>query len=368
MARQRVCHLITDSVIIGGAETFLINLTAQLADQYDQTVICLTGNGALLDRLRQIGIEAVSVGMAGKGDLAALWRLVALVRRFRPEVLHTHLFHASLLGSIIGRLLRIPVVLSTEHTAGLHGYRGSMARIRTGLSDKVVAVSWAVREALVRVGVRPSKIEVIVNGLPLDQFQKQGERERVRSELGIPPGAVVIGKVAGFRPVKGHEDLVRAFSQVAGEFPCSLLLLVGDGVRRRPVEQLVRELGLSGRVIFAGFRQDVPVLLSAMDVLALASLWEGMPLSVLEAMAAGLAVVATRTGGIPEVVVEGETGLLVPPGDPAALAGALREVLRHPDRTQQMGEAGRRRMDGAYDIRRTAQAYHQVYQALLRRR
>jgi glycosyltransferase involved in cell wall biosynthesis len=253
------------------------------------------------------------------------------------DVVHTHSSVDAWLGGIAGRLARVPVVRSRHVSIPI---RRRLNPVYTLLADRIITSGEAIRRLVLEAGVSPGRVVAIPAGVDLDQFRGGRTGERIRAEFGL--GRPVIGSIAMFRGSKGHDLLLEAFASLRAEFAGARLLLAGDGIRRAWVETLARDRGLDGWVTFAGFRDDVPDLLSAMDCFVLASTrTEGVPQSLLQALAAGVPVVAANVGGIPEVVEDGATGLLVPPGDAGALAQAIRAVLTDPESASRRAEAGR---------------------------
>jgi glycosyltransferase involved in cell wall biosynthesis len=230
-----------------------------------------------------------------------------------------------------------------------------------------VAVAEEVRATIQRVyGYLDPPL--IPNGIPTDEYAPDANRRRRwRQRHGLEPEAIVLTHVGRFAPPKNHALLIEAFAQVRTHTPL-YLLLVGGGELEDAVRQQVVELGLQQRVRFLGVRADVPAILNASDLFVLSSRWEGNPLSVMEAMAAGLPVVSTAVGGVPDLVREGETGLLVPSGDAAALARALQALVDDPARREAMGAAARQHAIAHFDIRHTVRGYEQLYESLLRRK
>jgi sugar transferase (PEP-CTERM/EpsH1 system associated) len=365
--RVNVCYLITE-LDVGGAQTALLRLLAGLdCDRFSPTVACLYNGDAMIARqIQALGIPVTDLGMAAKWRWDAFWRLYRLLRRERPTILHTWMFHANIPGRVLGRLAAVPIVISSERTMGQERrWRYWLNRITAPLTDRVICVAERVASfAAHTIGISPDKLVVIHNGIPLGDFQP-GDRAVARASLGIPPSTCVVGTVGRLHPVKGTSYLLQAFADLAPDHAEAILLLVGDGPQRAQLQELVRCLENPERVQFLGNRSDVSRLLHAMDVFVLASVWEGMPNVALEAMAVGLPVVATAVGGTPEAVVDGETGLLVPPRDPGGLARAIARLLRDPELRRKMGQAGRRRVEQHFSVERMVYQTERLYEELL---
>lgn len=321
---------------------------------------CRPGSG-ILARAQRAGVPAVPLSMRGAWDLSTVLRLGALIRQERVDAVHTHSSVDAWLGGMAGRLAGVPVVRSRHVSIPI---RRRLNLVYTLLADRVVTSGEAIRRLVIAAGVSPAKVVAIPAGVDLAEFRGRGAGDRIRSELGL--SRPVIGSVAMFRGSKGHDLLLEAFEHLRLTFPEARLLLVGDGIRRQWVESLARERGLVGSVTFTGFREDVPDLLSAMDCFVLASTrTEGVPQSLLQALAAGVPVVASAVGGIPEVIEDGATGLLVPPGDSKALAEAIRAVLTDPQSARRRAEAGRALVSEKFSRARAVERLTTLYRELI---
>jgi glycosyltransferase involved in cell wall biosynthesis len=231
----------------------------------------------------------------------------------------------------------------------------------------VVAVGQCVRQALIDYeGLKPARVEVIYNGVDLGRYDPQrSERERVRAEWGVKPDETVIVQVARLNHLKDHGTALRALARLAAERPRVRLVVVGDGEERAEIERLIQQLRMEPFVCLLGTRTDVPRLLQGADVMLLSSITEGIPLTLIEAMATGLPCVATRVGGVPEVVVDGHTGLLAQAAAPDGLASCLQTLCDDADLRQRMGAAGRRRAEEKFDDRQMHAAYQRMYAEML---
>lgn len=322
----------------GGAEKTILRLATCLpSDRYTVAVAALQGrSGQIAVDLAAAGVPAHDLQMRTKLDMGGALRLRALLRRERIEVLYSFLFHANLMGRLVGGWCGVPVRIGAERIAGWEGpIRRLLNRLTGGLATRVVAVSEAVREETARtLGIAPERIAVIPNGVDNHAF----------APASHPAEAPVIGCTGRLHRKNGHPTLLEAFAAIRQAVPEARLLLVGDGPERRSLERTVAGRGWGGAVTFAGEQADVRPWLHRMAVYVQPSISEGMSNSILEAMASGLPVVATRVGGTPEVVEDGVSGLLVPPEDPAALATALVTLLGDPPRRAAMGAAGRDRV------------------------
>ncbi|RME06219.1 MAG: glycosyltransferase family 1 protein, partial [Anaerolineae bacterium] len=306
--------------------------------------------------------------------LRALRRLWLLLRRERVQVIETFTPHSNLLGIPIAWLARVPVRVPTHHTKiegaprildRLHGWL-----VNSPLTSRMVAVSSRVRQmALSDEGVRPERVDVILNGVdpPAPSASPAETRARLADELGIPPDVPLLLAVGRLVEQKGFRYLLAALPAVWRDFPRAHVLIAGEGHLRGELEAQVRSLELDSQVHFPGIRGDVPDLLAAADVFVLPSLWEGLPIALLEAMGAGRPVVATRVEGVEDVLENGVNGLLVPPGDSAALAEAITRLLADADLRGVLGRRARQRVEQDFTIEKMCRAYEQLFVDLMAR-
>lgn len=358
-----ILYLITE-LDTGGAQNALLHLLARLnRARFCPAVACLyNGDGAVAQEIRGLGIPVFDAHVRHKADVPALLRLYRWIRRIRPAILYTSLFHANLSGRVLGRLASVPVIVCSERTMAMESeWRYRLNRWTIGLVDCVTTVSANVRNfCLSHIGLPADKLVVIYNGVELPSAPLASTIE-VRAELGLPPGGPVIGAVSRLDPVKGVSVLIEAFARVDEAY----LAVIGDGPERAPLASLAGSLGVASRIRWTGHRRDVSRCLPAFDLFVQPSLYEGLPNAVLEAMAAGLPVVATAVGGTPEVVADGVTGILVPPRDPDALAEAIVCLLRDPDLRCKMGQMGRERVAQWFTVERMVEQTERIYERLL---
>ncbi len=309
-------------------------------------------------------------------DLVVLGQLVALIRKLRPDVVHTHTAKAGTLGRLAAFLCRVPVVVHTYHGHVFHGYFGpAKTRLYVAIerwlgrhTHRLLAVSERVRQDLLELGIgRPDRFEVLPLGLDLDGFLTvDAQRGGLRRELGFTEREALVGIVARLVPIKAHEVFLRSAIEVARRVPDSRFIVIGDGARRAELEELASSLGLGERIRFIGWRGDLDRVYADLDLVVLTSRNEGSPVSLIEAMAAARPVVATRVGGVGDLVEDGVTGLLVPEGDHVAMAEAIAELLGDEDRRRHLGEAGRERVYPAFSARRLLADVDRLYGELLR--
>ena len=342
----RVVTLV-DGIGTGGGEQLAAQTTALLdPDRFDRT-LCVTREPlaeespehirATAETLRAAEVRIVQLSRRSTANLYAWLPLLRLLRRDRIDVLHAHKFGANVWAAILGRLAHVPVIVAHEHSWSFKGkpLRRLLDRELIARACSVIlAVSREDRRRMIEIeGIPPDRVVVVPNGI-LELPPATGRD--VLSPLGIPPEAPVVGAVSMLRPEKGIEVLIRAAALLKPEFPALRVLVAGDG-DRGSYEALIRDLQLDETVHLLGVRTDVPDLLRVFQVAVCCSDREGSPLSVMEYMAAGRPVVATRVGGLPDLIDDGVEGLLVAPGDPAALAEAIGALLRDRPRAAAMG-------------------------------
>lgn len=373
---------------VGGAEKSLVELIAHLdRDRFDPVIVHSPGAQWLRDaecsaaRLRPAippsalyatrrdelsggPMQSLRRVCASLGPVAALYRELGSLR---PALVHTNSTKMHLLGGVAARLRRLPVVWHMRdrltEPAALTWLHRAVRRVR----PEVIAISEAVAQQFDGMGCR---VHIIPNGIPLDRFEPRPPSPGLRAELGLPEGAPLVSVVARLTPWKGHRVLLRAWPTVRARVPDARLLVVGEVAfweqsYEDELRGLAEELGISASVHWLGFREDVPDLLRLSDLLVLPSINEPFGRVLIEGMAVGLPVVATASGGVPEIVVDGQTGLLVPPEEVDALADAIASLLTDPTRARAMGAAGRARAVERFDVRRVARQVQAVYEDIL---
>jgi glycosyltransferase involved in cell wall biosynthesis len=368
---------------VGGPAIHAILLTAGLDPGAFEGRLYVGAPGAaegnLLPLARGRGVRPIAIPGLGRTihpgrDLAALRRLLREFRAFRPHIVHTHAAKAGALGRLAARLARVPTTVHTFHGHVLRGYFNpataaafrAIERALARRTTRIVAISPGQREDLLGMGIgRPGQVAVVPLGLELDPFlESQARRGTLRRHLGLPAEAKLVGIVARLVRIKDHAVFFAAAARVAQADPAVQVVVAGDGPLRGELEARAGRGELAGRTHFLGWWEDLPTLYADLDVVALSSRNEGTPVCLLEAMAASVPVVATRVGGVPDLVRHGETGLLVPAGDPAALAAALATLLADPERRLALGLAGRRAVYPAYDVKTLIARVQALYREL----
>lgn len=308
-------------------------------------------------------------------DLRTLWSLVRLFRRERPTIVHTHTSKAGILGRLAAWLAGVPIVIHTPHGHVFYGHFGSflswvfvsLERIFARGTSKIITLTeLEKRDHLQRSVGRDEQFQSVFSGIDVRLYREASERrEKKLFRFGCSDDDTVVGSVGWLTPIKGHQYLVEAIAKLKPQHPTLQCLIIGSGPLQEELMKLAADLGVADAVHFLGFTQDVPACLAAMDFFVLPSLNEGMGRALIEAMAAGLPVVASNVGGIPAVVQEGYTGILIPPGNSAALAEALERYLQSPELAKRMGAAAKAHITGKFDVASLVQGVESVYEEAL---
>ena len=377
--RIRVSYLVV-GLDVGGTERQVTDLVLALdRTRFEPRVCCLVTGGPLERLLRERGVPVGVMGLPRPRSLVhGLWsvpgltlglgRLWHVLARDRPDIVHAFLYWSYTLGACVARAAGVPVVLASRRGLGHARTSRSAHRVLMRLgnlaTDLVIANSQAVRRYAVQAdGIATENILIIPNGVDLERFACQPDAS-LRAGVQLDAGGPVVGVTANLLDYKGHGYFLDAWKILLGAFPKAQAMLIGDGPLRPQLEAQCRALGLDGSVRVLGSRLDVPALLALVDLVAHPSLEEGFPNAVLEAMAAGKAVVATSVGGTAEAVVHEETGLLVPARDPGALAEAMIRMLAAPAEARRFGNAGRRRVAERFGLAAMVRRHEALYETL----
>jgi glycosyltransferase involved in cell wall biosynthesis len=382
--RIKVMRIIA-RLIIGGPTIHVVLLNSAINNEmFESVLVCGSPNPgeqpmldlALEHNIKPISIpEIVGVATFTLRDVKALVKLFRLIRHERPDIVHTHTAKAGFVGRLAARLAGVPIILHTYHGHVLHGYYSPLKtwllrRMEQALgcfSDGIIAVSEQVKQDLVSYGVAsPEKITVIPLGFNLQSFLDcEKYRGEFRRELGLNNGARLIGIVGRIFPIKNHRLFLDSAAQVASEEPDSRFVIVGDGALRPEMERRARELGIAHKVIFTGWRRDLPRIYADLNALVISSDNEGTPVSVIEAMASGVPVVGTNVGGVSDLITDGKTGYLVPPRDPGELAKAVLRLIRRAETASYMSQTARAMVIQRYTVQRLIFDMEALYRNLL---
>jgi glycosyltransferase involved in cell wall biosynthesis len=356
---------LTTSMPIGGAETLLVNLVRRLdRRRFAPEIVCLKEKGPLGEELAA-EMPVHSGLLASKYDLAILPRLWKLMRHPQADaVITVGAGDKMFWGRLAAKLAGVPVVASALHSTGWPDGVGRLNRLLTRWTDAFIGVADAHARHLVEgEGFPAEKVHTIYNGVDCERFAPQ-DATAVRQELGITDDAPIVGILAALRPEKNHELFLQGARKILDQVPATQFLIIGDGPRRQELEAVAANLGVAESTHFLGSRSDIPALLAACDVVALTSHNEAAPVSILEALSTGVPVVSANVGSVKETVIAEETGRLFPPGDVAAYAQNVIELLANPTARRCMGAEGRRRVMARWSLQAMVRGYEQLIEGI----
>ncbi len=369
--RPTVCQVL-HSLNVGGAEVLAVHISRALASKFRFVFACLDELGTLGEELRRDRCDVEVFERRAGLDRRCAGRLAGWFRQQQVAVVHAHQYTPFFYCLASGILRRRPPILFTEHGRWFPDYprrkRMLFNRLFLRSTDQVVAVGEHVKQALVaNEGIASRRIEVVYNGVDVELFGGDThERETVRRELGLSENDFAVLQVARLDALKDHCTAIRTLAATLPQAPNTMLLIAGEGPEEPGIRAEIARLGVGERVRMMGLRRDVPRLLGAADAFLLTSISEGIPVTLIEAMAARVPIVSTRVGGVGEVVIDGETGRLAASGDAAALATALVELAGSSGTRQSMGEEGRRRAEAMFTLSQMTSAYAAHYEELAR--
>lgn len=373
--KTRVLHVIGGGEF-GGAEQHILNLLSTLPkDAIESQVVCFY-DSVFASKLREAGIPVIALSQYGRFDPRLLSGLSRVFRAYQPDIVHSHGVKANFFARLAA-IGKVPVVLTTVHSYLRYDYAHPFTYLLVSvleqatrpLNDHYIAVSAAIRNILHTAGIPAKKISLIHNGIQIAPFrrteQRAADRSRLLNEWGVPPDAFLFGTVARFVPVKGLNYMIEAFAEVVKR-PDSVpshLVMIGDGPQRQQLEETTQRLGVASQVVFTGFRSDIPACLHALDAFVISSLHEGLPYTILEAVASEVPVVATTVGGIQEFFDE-STSLLVPPASVSHLAAAMQRIKAEPDLRKRLAQAAFGKLQQSFTIEQMAARTLELYQSL----
>lgn len=320
------------------------------------------------ERARANGVVVHEVRMRGEADVLAARRISSIVRSGRFDVVHMHTSHAHMLGCMACAMNPDPVcIVSRRVDFPVKKHALSLSRMKYRFRvDHYIAISRAVRDVLIEGGVDPNRISIVHSGVEVRREDRPAPD--IRAEFRLPPAVRIIGTVGALVDHKGYRYLIEAAPAIMQNAPEAKLVLVGDGELRTDLESLASQCGVENAIIFSGYRPDAHALLGQFDIFAAPSHMEGLNTSILDAMMLGRPVVATTAGGIPEIIEDGKTGLLVPPGNPRALAAAIVDLLRDPEKAERLALAGHKKAVEEFTAERMVEGTIAVYERLLKER
>jgi glycosyltransferase involved in cell wall biosynthesis len=354
----KVLHVEAGRYLYGGARQVVYLLQGLRQRGVEAVLVCPRGS-AIAAEMQGCGGRVHEIPMRGDLDLGLLWRLGRIIRQERPDIVHLHSRRgADLLGGIVARLAGVKTVLTRRVDNPESPF---VARWKYRLYDRVITISEGIRQVLLAEGVDPELLVSIRSAVSPDAYRARCDPDWFRQTFGLAGTGTVLAVIAQLIPRKGHHVLLQALPGLLEAFPEVHVIFFGQGPLEDKLRRQARQAGLADRVTFAGFRTDLPQILPCLDLVVHPALMEGLGISLLQAAGAGVPIVAVNAGGMPEVVRDGINGLLVPPGDSAALAAAIRRLLSDRPLMQRMGQAGRALVASEFSIDRMVEGNLRVY-------
>lgn len=347
----------------GGSENMLLNSLPKFNKNFEMLVVSINSEGAIAKELRKKKIKVICLNCDKLTSFSkALSKLIKIIEDFKPDLIHSHLFHANIISRIAGNKTNIPVVCSQRNLGDWRSWwHNWLDKLTSKWCKKIICSSNAIKNSVQKkTGISKDKFIVIHNGIDIQKYIKAK-----KAKLNIAKKFLVIGCVANLRKEKGHKYLIKAAKKVVDKIPNCIFLLVGDGKLRKDLEKQIEELNLKKNILFLGSRKDIPNLMKAMDVFVLPSISEGFGIVLVEAMASGVPVVATKVGGIPEIVVENKTGYLVNPKDSSNLTNKMTELLKSSSLRKRFSSTGIKRAKNKFTIQRYVNEHEKIYKSLI---
>lgn len=361
---------VIDELDIGGTEQQILELVRRIDRHRFEPHVCCFRYGRKAKEIASFGVPVHHEPKRRKADPGLVLRLASLMKRERFDIVQTYLWTANTWARLAARMAGVPMVVASERNVDIweEPYKRVIGRWLARSTDRIIANSEAVRTYLLeRGGLDPDKVVTIYNGVNFERFHAPCDPSVRRQELGLPDDCVLAGVVARVEPAKDHGTLLQAMSLIRERAPKLHLVVVGGGSEEERLRRMTRELGISDRVHFTGFRTDSAEWLQSLDFSVLSSVKEGLSNSVIESMAAGRAIAATEVGGNGEVIVPEETGLLVPARDTTALANALARLADSPELRGRFGRAGQKRVESVFAVAPMVENTERLYTSLAER-
>ncbi len=353
---------------VGGLEYLVLNLLRKLnKTKYNLSICSLSAKGELEINFKEIKVPIYHVEKNEGIDLSLYFRLGRLFREKKIDIIHTHNSAAWFYGAVAAKLSGVKTVIHTEHSNVLSSRKNLLLAesFLSIITNVIISDSEKVKQHLVKKQrVNEKKVVTILNGIDIDRFHTIIDIKDKKKELGVSENSLVVGNVARLEPIKDHLYLLDIFKRISRQLPEAILLIVGGGSQAKKLENKARELEIEKKVIFLGTRSDVPEIVKIFDVFVLTSKNEGLPLSLLEAMASSKAVIATNVGGNPEVVIQGVTGFLLPVDEPEQMSEIIISLLQDKKLLNQMGNAGLKRVKEIFNLEGMVQKYENIYDCL----
>jgi len=368
VSEKKVILHLSETSEPGGSETVLAYIAKNLDSGRYDSLVCLLSEGWLTGYLRQLGVRYEIIENRLSYDPLFLIKLVRLIKREKVALVHAHEFMMNVYGSVAARLAGTPMIGTIHGKVYFTEKRSRIAayKLAVAASSRIIAVSEDLKKYFMEnIGLKTDrKILTLYNGIDVDRYKPSAKSDALRSQLGIPADAILAGTVGSLFKVKAFDQLVRAAEINHESNPRFRLLIAGEGTEESNLGKLIDDLGLRDIVILTGFRKDVPDLLNLFDLYVCSSLSEGLSLSILEAMAAGRPIVATKVGGNPELIADGDNGYLVPSGNPGALAEKMRILIDSEPKRIAMGQRNRRIAEEKFSLKKMINNYQNLYEEL----
>jgi glycosyltransferase involved in cell wall biosynthesis len=357
----------------GGTGEHLSRLTREINNKGITPVICCINEKDIPSKKNLEGTNISAIIIKRKRheifplfQINNIFRTIKIIKKEKIDLIHTFFFWDSLIGLIAGKISKIPVIINKEDDGfALSPLERFIYRLINRQFLQIIAVSNHVGTKRSKdENISADKIKIIHNGIDLKEFSKN-KNKKLKKEFDIKDNETVVGNVANFNKIKGQEYLIKAIPKITSNFPDTKFLFIGDGKLLKKNKELARKLNVNEKIIFTGYKRDVPEIIQTIDIFVLPSLTEGLSISILEAMASSKPVIATNVGGNPELVINKKTGILVPPKDPEALANAMIELIKNKKLREEMGREGRKRVEKEFTIEKTAKKYIKEYKNIL---
>lgn len=359
---------------LGGMENGIVNLINGMdSNIFDFSICCLSKSGEAAKRIKRNDVEIFELHKKDGHDFFLWGKLSRLFQKEKVQIVHTHNWGTLFDGVIGAKIARVPIIVHSEHGLWyediLHIKKRKLLtqKLIFNFIDQITTVCKDLERTLIKLtGIKEEKVICIPNGVKLQRFDVEIDKGSKRREIGIQENDIVVGIIGSLDPIKDHKTFLYAGVEIIKEFPNAKFLIIGDGSLKEELLSLSEKIGLGKRVLFLGQRDDIPEILKIMDVFISSSLREGMSNTILEAMAVGLPVIATKVGGTPEIVVDGKTGFLVCPANPKELAEGIIKVLKNPQQAKNMGKAGQEKVRENFSLNKMIKSYENLYKGLIK--
>ncbi len=361
-----VIHII-DRLPADGAERLLVDVLKNSSNNFKFMVLCLVEGGVLVTELKEIGVPVIIFNKSSKYDIRILFKLIYWLIQQKPTVVHTHLFTADTWGRLAAFISRVPCIVNTVHSTNT--WMGTIHRIidRTLslVTDRVIACSHEVANVLIKsFKISEHRIKVISNGIDFKRFESVN-LSKIKEIDSVSDDIIKIVIIGRLHPAKGHLDLIKAITELKNTNHNFHVFFVGEGDLQQDIIKQCTENGINDYISLMGQRSDIPSILAKVDIFVMPSHWEGLPMALLEAMAMSKAVIASRVGGIPDVITDGDNGLLIDKSDHFGLNNALQKLLSNPKLRENLGNAAKKSVLENYSAKNVSKEYELLYQKII---